>query len=85
MGLDLVELVMRLEEEFEIVIPDEVAGVLTTPREVIDWIAAHPKVSQEWSRGYVEVTVWLCIEDELGVRRDDYTDDSRFIHDMGAG
>ena len=84
MGLELVELVIRLETEFEIQIPDEVAALMTTPRETIDWIAAHPKVSHEWSRGYVEVTVWLCIEDELGVKKENYTEDSKYVHDMGA-
>jgi len=85
MGLDLVELVMRLEEEFEIKIPDEAASEMTTPRKVIDWIAAQPEVSRQWSRGYVEVTVWLAIEDELGINKGDFNDDSRFIQDMGAG
>lgn len=57
---------------------------MTTPGKVIDYIASHPKVSEEWSRGYVEVTVWLCIEDELGINKKDFNDESRFIEDMGA-
>ncbi|MCC7308353.1 MAG: hypothetical protein IT173_12365 [Acidobacteria bacterium] len=85
MGLELVSLVYRLEEEFEITIPDEVAVTLVTPRIVIDWVAAHPKVSDKWSRGYVEVTVWLAIEDEFCVKKENFNDDSRFIEDMGAG
>ncbi len=85
MGLELVSLVYRLEEEFEITIPDEVAVTMVSPRIVIDWIAAHPKVSAQWSRGYVEVTVWLAIEDELCIKKDGFHEDSRFIEDMGAG
>lgn len=85
MGLEVEELVINLEEEFEIAIPDEVASVLTTSRMLIDWIAAHPDVSRQWSRGYVEETVWLAIEHILGVRRQDFTDDSRVVQDMGAG
>lgn len=84
MGLDLVELVYRLEEEFEIIIPDEDAATMTTPRKVIDYIHSVPAVSNQWSRGYVEVTVWLAIEDELGINKEDFNDDSRFIQDMGA-
>ena len=76
MGLEVEELVINLEEEFEIAIADEVASVLTTPRMLIDWIAAHPDVSKQWSRVYVEETVWFAIEHILGVRRQDFTDDS---------
>jgi len=84
MGMEIVALVCRLEEEFEITIPDEVAVTMVTPRIVIDWIASHPKVSGQWSKGYVEVTVWLAIEDELCIKKEDFNDDSRFIEDMGA-
>lgn len=85
MGLELVELVKRIEQEFDVTITDEEATSMATPRGVIDWLAAHPQVSKQWSRGYIEVTVWQCIEDELGVKKEDYTDDSRFVQDMGAG
>lgn len=37
-SLDTVELVMALEEEFEMEIPDEEAEKITTVREVIDYI-----------------------------------------------
>ena len=84
MGLDLVELAYRLEAEFEITIPDEVAEKMTTPRAVIDYIASIPSVSSQWSKGYVETTVWSAIEDELGIDRHDFNLDSRFIEDMGA-
>lgn len=40
-SLDTVELVMALEEEFEIEIPDEVAEKITTVQEAIDHIANH--------------------------------------------
>jgi len=85
MGLELVSLVYRLEEEFEIIIPDEEAERMTTPRAVIDYISSIPSVSSKWSRGYIEVTVWLAIEDELCVDQKDFTIDSRFVQDMGAG
>jgi hypothetical protein len=85
MGLELVSLVYRLEEEFEIIIPDEEAERMTTPRAVIDYISSIPSVSSKWSRVYIEVTVWLAIEDELCVDQKDFTIDSRFVQDMGAG
>lgn len=83
MGLDLVEMVYRIEEEFEILIPDEVATTLTTPRMVIDYLMSLPKINEKWSRSYVEISVWQIIEDEGGINRKDYNEDSRFIEDMG--
>lgn len=40
-SLDTVELVMALEEEFEIEIPDEDAEKITTIQEAIDYIVGH--------------------------------------------
>ena len=41
MGLDSVELVMALEEEFGVRIPDSEAEQMLTPRRVIDWMFAQ--------------------------------------------
>jgi len=84
MGLDLVEAVMRIEEEFEIRIADGDAETLTTPRMVIDYLMGRPEVADKWSRDYVSLSVWMILEDELGIDRKDFHDDSRFIQDMGA-
>ena len=40
-SLDVVELVMALEEEFECEIPDEEAEKITTVQGAIDYIKAH--------------------------------------------
>jgi len=42
-SLDVVELVMSLEEEFECEIPDEEAEKITTVQQAIDYIAEHLK------------------------------------------
>ena len=42
-SLDTVELVMALEEEFEIEIPDEDAEKITTVQQAVDYIKAHGK------------------------------------------
>lgn len=42
-SLDTVELVMALEEEFEIEIPDDEAEKITTLREAISYIEQHAK------------------------------------------
>jgi acyl carrier protein len=40
-SLDLVELIMSMEEEFDIDIPDEDAEKMVTVKDVFDFIAAH--------------------------------------------
>ena len=42
-SLDTVELVMALEEEFEIEIPDEDAEKITTVQQAITYVTAHAK------------------------------------------
>ena len=42
-SLDTVELVMALEEEFEIEIPDEDAEKIRTVKDAVDYINAHAK------------------------------------------
>jgi acyl carrier protein len=42
-SLDIVELVMAFEENFEIEIPDEQAEKISTVKEAIDYIQAHVK------------------------------------------
>ncbi|MCY7377030.1 MAG: hypothetical protein LH472_13810 [Pyrinomonadaceae bacterium] len=83
MGLDLVEMIIRIEEEFEIIIPDEAAETMITPRNVIDFLMSQSKVSQKWSRDYVSITVWQILEDETGIKRENFNEDSRFVQDMG--
>jgi hypothetical protein len=41
MGLDLVELMMRIEKTFELTIPDQVAVKLVTPGLVIDYLTSR--------------------------------------------
>ena len=45
-SLDTVELVMALEEQFDIEIPDEDAEKIRTVQDAIDYIEKHSKVSR---------------------------------------
>ena len=42
-SLDIVELVMAMEEEFSIEIPDEDAEKITSVQQAIDYVLAHQK------------------------------------------
>jgi acyl carrier protein len=42
-SLDIVELVMKMEEEFSIEIPDEEAEKIKTVNDVVAYISAHKK------------------------------------------
>ena len=42
-SLDTVELVMALEEEFDCEITDEEAEKITTVKQAVDYVSAHPK------------------------------------------
>ncbi len=44
-SLDVVELVMALEEEFDIEIPDEAAESILTVQEAVDFIQCQPNLS----------------------------------------
>ena len=44
-SLDIVELIMAMEEEFETEIPDEDAEKITTVQQAIDYVSAHSKKS----------------------------------------
>ena len=47
MGLEVVELTLVLEETFDLLIPDEDAGRIRTPREVVDYIMLHLRHGQD--------------------------------------
>ena len=83
MGLDTVELILRVEEDFEIEIPNEIAEKLTTPRKFIDYVMSHPKFREAPPpREYIADRIWSIIEDVVGVSRKDYHEDSRIVDDM---
>lgn len=77
-------MVIRVEDEFDIRMSDEDAARITTPRQLIDFLMARPELSGKRSRDTVAESVWQITEEELGVDRENFNEDSRFIEDMGV-
>lgn len=77
-------MVIRVEDEFDIRMSDEDAARITTPRRLIDYLMARPELSGKRSRDTVAESVWQITEEELGVDREHFNEDSRFIEDMGV-
>ena len=113
MGLDGVELVMAIEEEFGCDITDPEAERVATPRDLIDLLMAkqsrgqlfvkparapsytqqlfdlvkpkQPPRSSPLSREEVAEKVMAITSEQLGISRDNITENSRYIEDMGVG
>jgi hypothetical protein len=44
---------------------------------------SREEVKNKWSRDYVALSVWMILEEETGIERKDWNEDSRLIEDMG--
>ena len=89
MGLDTVELLIELEQHFDITVPDEKAGKMLTVGDVYEYIlealakkrhAIVPELAKEvvWNQ-IVEIFV-----NQLGVKPEEVTKTSRIVQDLGA-
>lgn len=85
MGLDTVELVMAVEEEFGIEIPNEVAMRLVSVGGMQDYIV---QTLQARSTPVDEQDVWTRLRApivyQLGVRPDEVKREAEFVRDLGA-
>ena len=85
MGLESVEIVMAVEEEFGIRIPDERAAELATVGDMLDFVLIALR-----QRGEVpdEGAIWehlrAVIVDQIRVPLEDVTRNARFIQDLGV-
>ncbi len=84
MGLDTVELIMAVEEEFDIAIPDSRAIYFTTPNLLAEGVAEFraakglPVIQSE-----IDERIRLIVIDFFGVPEDNYTPDGKFVEHFG--
>jgi acyl carrier protein len=83
MGADLIEIIYRVEDEFELIIPDGDVEKMTSPRQVVDYLMNKTEIGEKCSRDYIEISLWRIIEEETGISPRDFDDDARFVEDMG--
>ena len=86
MGLDTVELVLAVEEVFNIEISDEVAGKISTVGELHEYVVAEltrldrPNVNRDIA--YDLLRNVICFR--LGVKPEKVVPNARFVQDLGA-
>jgi acyl carrier protein len=84
MGLDTVELVMAIEDEFSIVIPDIYAERLLTVGDVTSYVTERlAREGRPLPREQVFERVCKVTCEQAGTTRDRLTEDTRFIDDLG--
>ncbi len=90
MSLDSVELVMRIEREFNVDIPDEDARALATVGDMASFLLrafAQQRASglavPSWTSDTLLDALKDIIVDEVGIKRDLITADARFVRDLG--
>jgi len=93
MGLEIVELVMKVEDEFGVRIPDDVAGAVHTVGQLYDYlltaIRTHGK-GELRARPDLDALVWrrlceMCAALAVGVKAPDVKRETRFIQDLSFG
>ena len=85
MGLESVEIVMAVEEEFGIRIPDERAAELATVGDMLDFVLIALRQRGDEPD---ETAIWehlrAVIVDQIGVPLEDVTRNARFIEDLNV-
>ena len=88
MGLDILEMVLALEKEFQVRLPDEELRSIRTVGEVYDCLVRHlPPDGSPRRGGAYEGALWEryldVIEHETGVDRRRLRPTATFVHDLG--
>ena len=84
MGLDIVELIMLVESEFEFQIPDNEAENLTTVQQLCNYTFEHIKFTKNvCSKQEVEHIICGLIEEVTGILQSKIKMSDAFINDLG--
>ncbi len=85
MGLDAVELVMAVEDEFGIVISDKEAEKIQTVGQLYDYVREAVKIKMRPPPSDIEIWTRITpiIADQLGVEPHRITKEAHFIRDLG--
>lgn len=84
MGLDSVELVMSVEEEFDIQIPDSVAGNIVTVGQLHNYVSTElQRLGREQQSDAVFKKIQQITCEQLGIKPERVTLNARFIQDLG--
>ncbi len=89
MGLDSVELVMAIEKEFDIEIPDEKAAKLDTVGKLYQYVIEnYNTVPSDTERLTFEAEVWERVKKvivyQLGIKPEQVTKEASFVYDLGV-
>lgn len=79
MGLDSVELLLMVEEEFDVSITDEEAGCLDTVGDLVEIVTAKSQREADGVYGRVQ----RIIVDEFGVKAEKVRPEARIVRDLG--
>lgn len=85
MGLDTFELVIAVEERFDVTIPDSIAGMLATVGALHGFVVAElARLGREGAADVVFAELRDLIVRHLGVAPDEVVMDARFVQDLRA-
>jgi acyl carrier protein len=84
MGLDIVELVMRVEEEFDVDIPDKVQETILTVGDLADAVAAElTRLGRPADPNDIFGRVKKLTVERAEVKPEKVTRDAKFVDDLG--
>ena len=84
MGLDSIELVFAIEDEFGIEIPAHDVGHLATVGEMADYLCARVGAAEPDARAAVWTRLVDVVERVQGLDRSRIVPEARFIRDLGV-